>query len=291
MTLGESRLKQACPGRLIIPREPHSTYLVGLMVMRPFALFVLATCICLSAVTTHASDQKRDQKIVFSFTDWKPMTFVDKDGTAKGAYVEIAREIFEKRLGAEITFNPLPWKRAQQEVKSGKSDFMVTVPTSAREQYALKGQRPFYTVDMALFAWKGHPKAAQLKKARTAKELARLGITSVTNLGNGWHKQNIQEAGVKTTLAPRDQNIAKMLAEKRADIMIDSRISMKRIIRELGLEQKIEQIHPSFAQIHMNLLLSRKSSWVNRLGEIDDIHAALISDGTTARIIKKYIPD
>ncbi len=251
---------------------------------RLYAIF-LALVSCLATSFGYASEDR----ITFSFTQWKPMTFTDGAGNAKGVFVDIAREIFEKRHQIEIVYHPLPWKRAQWEVEHGKADFMVTVPTDQRIAYAKKSTLPFYTVDMALFTWNGHPKTEQLKAAKTVDDLIHLGVTSVTNLGNGWHKQNVEEKGVHTLIAPEDQNIALMLAGRRADIMIDSKVSMNRIVKELGLADRIVQIHPSFAQIHMNLLLSKKSPWLSRMPEFDRSLTDLISDGSVGKIIDAYI--
>lgn len=230
-----------------------------------------------------------ENKITFSYTEWEPMTYTDPSKNSKGVFVDIAREIFEERHQIEIVFHPLPWKRAQREVETGRADFMVTVPTQQRLTYVVKSTLPFYTVDMALFTWKEHPKSEQLKTAKTVDDLIDLELTSVTNLGNGWHKQNVEQKGLDTLHAPEDQNIALMLAGRRADIMIDSKISMNRIIREKGLTDKIVQINPSFAQIHMNLLLSKKSPWLSKMPEFDQVLTDPVSDGTVDRIIDHYI--
>ncbi len=230
-----------------------------------------------------------DGKITFAYVQWKPMTFIDEKGEPKGIFFDIAREIFEKKQGIKLEFLQLPWKRAQRAVENGTADFMVTVPTTARREYAAVGAHPFHAVDMALFTWRGHPRLTQLSRAKSVDDLLGLGVTAITNLGNGWHKQNVEGAGIKTLIAKADENIAIMLGAKRADFMIDSKVSMNRIIKEKNLGAKIIQLNPSIAQIKMTLLVSNKSRWLRHLPEFDRIHGELIADGTTRRIVETYL--
>lgn len=59
-------------------------------------------------------------------------------------YLDLMREIFEKKLGMTIVPHQLPWKRCQAKVRIGEADIMLTVATDERLEYALKSDQSFY---------------------------------------------------------------------------------------------------------------------------------------------------
>lgn len=150
----------------------------------------------------------------------------------KGLFVELVEEIFAKELGYRVVIEQYPWKRAQQNVKEGIADITVSVPTAERLEYALKSDRPIYRMYLNIYTYAGHPKLAEIRKIKTVQDINSLKLKPVTNLGNGWHKENIDDAGVTTFYVPNDENLVQFLAFRRADIMIDAPLFMTPLISQ-----------------------------------------------------------
>lgn len=207
----------------------------------------------------------------------------------KGLYADILDDILTRRMGLAWTGTLLPWKRAQLEVQAGTADLMITIPTEERRAYALASLHPVVEEYLHVYTYADHPKIKEIRGIKSAEDILRLGLVPVTNLGNGWHRQNIDAFGVKTHYAPADQNIALFLASKRADIMIDLPMTMNPMIKSLGLANRIEMTPARFGPISFHILVSRKSPFAASMNALDQATEQFIRDGTQDRLISKYL--
>lgn len=251
------------------------------MKKRVLFLFVL---LIWSHIATLAFAEGHMSKVVFAHTEWKPFIYTDSSGVTQGLFKEILDELFEE----ELIYHSRPWKRAQVEVEDGVADMMVTVATEERLSYSVKSDLPFYQFFMSVYAYQNHPKLAEIHKITSANDIRMLGLIPVTNLGNGWHKQNIDKFGVKTYYTPKDENIAFVLANKRADIMMESAESMNQIIKENGLTNKIVLTDAKFGPINLYLLVSKKSQLSKKMPQINEAYRKLYDSGMIEQITKKY---
>ncbi len=254
----------------------------------PRIIFFLSLAFMSSFIISSPSNAQSPH-IIFTFGDWKPIIYRTEDGQPQGLYFDLLTEIFTKEMGMTVEFRQRPWKRAQLEVENGEADFMITIPTDARAQYTVKTERPIFDLYMGVYTYADHPKLEMIEQIKTVEDIAALDLLAVTNLGNGWHAANIEEKGVRTFQAPEDINIAKVLAAKRADIMIDAIISMNQIIREERLSDRIELTDATFGPLSFFLLMSKKSQYLTRLPEFNQVFAKLTANGTVERIINSYI--
>lgn len=206
----------------------------------------------------------------------------------KGLFVEIVEEIFTRELGYRLIVEQYPWKRAQQNVKEGLADLTVSVPTAERLEYALKSDKPILKMYLNVYTYAGHPKLEEIRKIETARDLISLELKPVTNLGNGWHKENIEDAGVTSFHVPNDENLVQFLALKRADIMIDAPILMSRLIKQYGLESKIVKTDVLFGPIHFHLLVSKNSRYAELMPKINETIDQLAQNGTLERLASSY---
>ena len=220
-----------------------------------------------------------------------PMTMVDANSPTgiKGLYADTLEDILGKRLKRQWTGTLLPWKRAQAEVQSGTADILITIPTAERRTYALISTQPVYEESLYVYTFKDHPKIEEIRKIKTAEDILRLGLTPVTNLGNNWHRENIDAFGVKTHYVPADENLAKFLAAKRADIMIDKPSSMNRLIENLKLTQQIEMTPARFGPIKFHILVSQKSPLAASMPSLNQAIEQFVKDGTRERLAAKYL--
>jgi polar amino acid transport system substrate-binding protein len=206
----------------------------------------------------------------------------------KGLFVEIVEEIFAEELGYRVVIEQYPWKRAQQNVKEGIADIMVSVPTAERLEYALKSDRPIYRMYLNVYTYAGHPKLAKIGKIKTVQDINALKLKPVTNLGNGWHKENIEDAGVTTFYVPNDENLVQFLALRRADIMIDAPLFMNHLIKQHNLESKIVKTDVLFGPVNFHLLVSKNSRFAQLMPTIDKTINGLEQKGRLEQIASKY---
>lgn len=204
-----------------------------------------------------------------------------------GLIIEVLETIF-KEASIPFTVKVFPWKRAQAMVESGQLDFLVTVPTEPRLQYALSSTNPVLPMEQKIFTYKGHPKQDQMMKIRSVEDVKAMGLVVVSNLGNGWIKQNIEGAGVTVFWAPQDESMAKMLVAKRADIVIDPEISFVYDIRKTGLVGQIIYVASPFPPTPFHFLLGKHSPFAHLMPRIDAAITKLSHNGTLARLYSKY---
>lgn len=218
-----------------------------------------------------------------------PLTFAKPGGTDEqgGLIIEALDAIF-KEAGIPFAVKVFPWKRAQAMVESGQLDFLVTVPTEPRLQYALSSTSPVIPMEQKIFTYKGHPKQDQMMRIRGVEDLKAMGLVVASNLGNGWIKQNIEEAGVTVFYAPQDESMAKMLAARRADIVIDPEFSFVYDIRKADLVGQVICVASPFPPTPFHFLLGKNSPFAHLMPRIDAAITKLAHNGTLARLRAKY---
>ena len=204
-----------------------------------------------------------------------------------GLLVEILDEIF-KQLDMPYAVEVYPWARAQATVQAGRADMLVTVPTDERRGYALVSEQSVFPMFMQVYARKDHPRLTEIRRIKSAQDIVALDLVAISNLGNGWHKANIEAAGVKTYYGTNDESAARMLAARRGDILVDSAVSMAVEIRRQGLEGVLTAAAAPFAPLRFHVLLGQKSPFVQRMPDINRAIATLQRNGTLERLYQKY---
>jgi polar amino acid transport system substrate-binding protein len=229
--------------------------------------------------------------IYVSSGEWYPLEKApEKNGLCgSGLYIDILNEIFTKQLKQKYNCSYVPWKRAQIDVKNGNADFIITIPTKERLHYTVPSDAPVFQLYLNIFTYKNHPKLAAIKKIKTADDILRLGLIPVSNLGNGWQKENIDSHGIQTNYISKNDNILQFLAARRADIVIDAAIPTIYSIKKLGLNSKIEITKAKFGPLNFHILLGKKSNYLKLLPEINKAVDKLIQDGTLKRLNEKYM--
>lgn len=204
-----------------------------------------------------------------------------------GLLVEILDEIF-KQLDLPYAVEVYPWARAQAMVQAGRADILVTVPTEERRSYALVSEQSVFPMVMQIYARKDHPLLAEIRRIKSTQDIVALDLVAISNLGNGWHKANIEAAGVKTYYGTNDESAARMLAAKRGDILVDSAVSMAVEIRRQGLEGTLTAAAAPFAPLRFHMLVSQKSPFARRMPDVNRAIATLQKNGTLDRLYQKY---
>ncbi len=231
---------------------------------------------------------KEKEEVVYCSLEWIPFSYLDNNGQAKGLYIDIVREIFEKHLDIAVNYKQLPWKRAQYYVADGQADLLITVETEDRLQYAIPSEFPVLQLFLQVYTYKNHPQIKQITKISSAKDIYDLGLTAVTNLGNGWHEKNIDSLGVKTLYVNNEENAFNVLAEKRADLTIEPVHAGSYLINKLKLSDKIIPTDARFGPLNFYIFFSRKSAYLHLMGKINNIIKKLQESGRLKEIISEY---
>lgn len=73
---------------------------------------------------SNATDAMSKDKLVLGFDDtFVPMGFKDDSGNVVGFDIDLAKEV-SKKIGKEITFQPIDWSMKESELNSGKIDMI-----------------------------------------------------------------------------------------------------------------------------------------------------------------------
>ncbi|MCP4693898.1 MAG: amino acid ABC transporter substrate-binding protein, partial [Desulfobacterales bacterium] len=209
-------------------------------------------------------------------------------GGVKGFFYDMMIEALEKRMGVSTVWAALPWKRCQENVRMGRFDAMITVPTEERAAYSDTHPDPFYLKQIKLFTHVGHERLDEINAIRTIEDIKKGGYTVITYSGNGWHKKNVTSIGVPTFETARVRNVWLMLAAKRGDLVIEWPMGAYPDINELGVGDRVLETDVSLEAMQFHLLISKKSNYKKILPRFNDVIKAMHADGTMKKILSAY---
>ncbi|NNG01232.1 MAG: transporter substrate-binding domain-containing protein [Desulfobacteraceae bacterium] len=242
-----------------------------------------------SSVSIGNADEK-DQtgKATYAFSGWEPFSYIDEQGEVKGLYIDILREIFDNDFGVPLGFHARPWKRAQLSVETGEADFLVTIATEERLGYAIKSEDPILELHLFVYTYKNHPKLGEINGISSGIDIKELGLTPVTNIGNNWHKINIDSHGVDTHYVPTENNAFDFLAARRADILIEPLFTGTFLINQMGLSDKVIPTEAKFGPLVFHLLMSKKSPYAAKMDQINLAIKRVTSSARYQAILNQY---
>lgn len=88
--------------------------------------------------------------------DWAPYLY-QENGQAKGIDYEITNEVF-KRLGVEVQWQFLPWKRCLAMVEQGLADAVMDIfKVDSRQDYMVYPDEPMSQVEFVLYQARSRP--------------------------------------------------------------------------------------------------------------------------------------
>lgn len=226
--------------------------------------------------------------------DYWPAIYRGKNGNPRGIFNDILTEVF-KRLHIPLKKAVYPWKRAQELVKDGKADGMVTVWTKERQKFTVATEPIWYINETLLFR-SDNPKACKILKINSFKELRNFVV--VETQGSGWSKEEFEKYKIKNVIwVPTVESALNMVAKKRADIYIMPSFDACRILlrkkdvnNPLSVDYRtIVAITPSFAKLPFRLLIRKSSPFAGKVNDINKVLEMMKRDGTYQRILNKYI--
>jgi polar amino acid transport system substrate-binding protein len=132
-----------------------------------------------------------------------------------------ALAVVTRPLGWQIRYRTVPWARAQVMVESGDADAFCTVPTEARQRYAVFSREPLITLDGAVIHFRAdNPQAASLRAVSSLDDLRRYSIA--LPLGDAWPAQ-LFAGWPNTRTVPGDNDMFNVVLARHADLLIAPR--------------------------------------------------------------------
>lgn len=207
---------------------------------RLFCTLLLASLSCLA----------HGERLRIVSDDWAPYIY-EENGQPRGVDFEVASEVF-KRLGVEVQWQLLPWKRCLAMVEQGLADGVLDIfKTDSRQASVVYPDEPMSLVEFVLFQAKARPHAVT-----RLEDLD--GLTIGTSPGYDYGPSFLQSPLVRREAAPTlEANFGK-LQLGRIDLLITDRRVGQHLRRQLGLEQVIEELPLLVSRQPQYLGLARK---------------------------------
>jgi polar amino acid transport system substrate-binding protein len=229
-----------------------------------------------------------DTTLRIAYPVFPPFHWVDENSEMKGFFYEILTEALEKRMGLTVVWTAYPWPRCQENLKNGKDDAVITVPTAERAGYTLTHMTSFYKKPLNLFTYVDHPRYAEIKTIKKITDIKAGAFSVITYSGNSWHIENVQSMGIKTYESSSLQNVWRMLAEKRGDIVIEWPPGAWPDIRRADVSDRVVDTAIQISEMPFHLLIRNDAPHSNILPEFDETIKSMMKDGTIALILSKY---
>lgn len=215
---------------------------------------------------------------------YAPMVWTE-DGQMKGVVIDVLNTVLRNKLNIETQYDGYPWSRAQVNVKKGIADAFVTIPIPERLKYTTCSKEPVFSGDIVIYTYVDHPQRDQILAIKSAQDLMKFVL--VDYRGNGWLKSKLPDAKVVWT--DTLEQTYKLLANKRADIIVRDTVNFDYFARDHHYTNRIEKTSVVVDTINIHLCINKKSKYTNILPDFDSAIKGLHNQGTINAIIDSYI--
>ncbi|QXI38109.1 substrate-binding periplasmic protein [Pseudomonas xantholysinigenes] len=212
--------------------------------MRPLIpTLLLLLLVCLSPLA-----QAERLRIVSD--DWAPYLFQD-NGQPQGIDYEVTNEVF-KRLGIEVQWQFLPWRRCLAMVEQGLADGVMDIfQVDSRLGYLVYPDEPMSEAEFVLYQARQRP-----HPVARLEDLA--GLTVGTSPGYTYNAAFSDSPLFRREAAPtHEANFGKLMLG-RIDLLVTDRRVGHYLVRQLGLEQSVEALPLVISRHPQYLGLARK---------------------------------
>lgn len=222
-----------------------------------------------------------------AYPEFQPFFFRNAQSEMHGIFYEIVTEAL-RRQHVETVWEAFPWSRCQAEVREGRQDAMITVPTEERAAYTVTHAKPFYRKTMNLFTYANNPRIKKILAIQSLADIKNAGFSVITYSTNGWSKDNVETAGIRVLETPTLPSIWRMLAHRRGDLVIEWPPGAMLEIRKAGLENQIVETNIELASMPFHLLVRKGSPYASVVDSFDATIEQMREDGTLQRILSRY---
>lgn len=167
---------------------------------------------------------------------WPPYIH-DDNGVLRGLDYEAAHTVLQ-RLGVEVEWQLLPWRRCLMAMEQGQADGILDIfHTSEREASMLFPDEPLSQVEFVLFYAKANP--------HPFHRLADLRGLKIGVSAGYWYSDRAFRESTLFTREPAPSHVANFgkLVRKRVDLVINDRRGGHFALTQAGLDKHVRQ-HP-----------------------------------------------
>lgn len=188
---------------------------------------VLFTCLSLTA---------HGEKLRIVTEPWAPYVY-EENGQMRGLDYETTVIVFQ-RLGIEVQWQFLPWKRCLAMLDQGLADGALDIfHSDERDAALLYPSEPLSQVEFVMFYANQRPHPFQ-----TLDDLK--GLTIGTSPGYLYGREFSESTGFTREPAPSHEANFGKLARGRIDLVITDRRVGQHVLKALGLENQVTQAPP-----------------------------------------------
>lgn len=223
----------------------------------------------------------QEEKVVkLAFNEHPPWKMIlEKDGTIGGIDTDFFRLIASK-MNMKVKIVQVPFKRGLAMLKTGTVDCMTGVlKRTEREQYLYFLDPPYKTrSNKAFYLLKG--RGHLVKKYEDLYNL-RIG----TGLGSKYFPRFDQDTKLKKEVAPTEISSLRQLERGRIDVWIHTETTGDYEILKNGYQDKVEKAPYVYQKnINVYLVLSKKSSFVDKIDDFENHIKMFVEDGTLKKM-------
>ena len=231
-------------------------------------------------LSTSLNAQKKELNVPLGI--WPPFSIV-KENTYSGIDVDIFKEL-EKRLDLKVNFALYPWTRSLKYMKIGKSDIISGIAKREnRTEYLKYIEKPYYSCSTVFYVQKGN--ATKIKKY---EDLNNRLIGYVDN--SAYFLKFDNDKSLNKIALSKEQQLIKMLAIGRLDVIIGTDCQADYDISRLGYSKELEKAeYKPGNSVDLYFAISKNSKYIKDFNKISKVLTKIIDEGIPKKIAKKYM--
>ena len=214
-----------------------------------------------------------------------PVCFLDDNQKPTGIDVDIVKEL-SRRIGMEVEFRLIPWKRLLVEVRHGKVDSaMPLFMTEERKAFVRYPSEPIHLSTMTAFARQGF-----MASIRSVSDLhgKKVGIRRGYSISKDFDEA-VKSGQIMVTEVSNVQNLMKMVSSGRIDVLIDKKNTIEYYLKKTNFSLvNIGDVSTGSAYLvfsRANLTDAKQ----NLLDRISEVLVEMKSDGAYKEIESAYL--
>ncbi len=232
---------------------------------------------------SNPSKNVSDKPVVrVAISDFPPVEMI-RDNRPQGSNIEIMNRLF-KRLGLQVRYTQMPFKRCLKSLQKGESDFMGSLQYTDDRSTYLSYVEPAYSDFRIIF----YMRKGEASKLQRYEDLYRFKVGVMRGYKNFSRFDNDPKI-VKDRVNNWESNYKKLVAG-RVDVIIDDSMEGPYRARFYGFEDKLEMAPYSFqSDRNTYFAISKKSPILKYQQQISRELAKMLESGEIKQIIHEAL--
>ncbi len=244
---------------------------------------ILLVLVCASI--TLPAYAKEQPLVISGLPNYAPVMW-EQEGTLVGIATDLARLIFDE-LNISYRFEALPFKRAIQEVETGKVDVLAGIYKNKAREGFIAYSNPFMEDDGVLFV--DNQKVFQCRKWEDL-----IGKKGITNKGYSWGEafdKFIIDSSLDMICVETPEQAFKLLLNKDRDrnYYLYGLMSGFLVAKKMGIDHRLNALPNFIAKENFYFGFSKKSKYVELLPKVNTIMQRLVDTQVVSKLVDRYI--